>query len=235
MTMVNRWVCTGNVVIFFLLVTVTSMLMFQSTKMVLCTLIGHIQNAPWLSHCNNDLSSDGKYLISFDDSLEGIADSVNNLRLLLPELKIHHTFHLLKVVAVSSVSMKDFHLIQSLSSVTHIEPDNYVEAMRVQKLNNVTTSWGIDRIDGKLDNKYHYAYTGRGVRVYIIDSGVQINHVEFNPKAKNNTTKRRARCGKNFRNDLGESCDDEWGHGTHVAAIIGMYKSKVFVLFNQRG
>ena len=84
-------------------------------------------------------------------------------------MKIRRIFPHLNVVAVSVVSF-----------VTYLEPDYSVEAMRIQKLQNVTTSWGIDRIDGKLDNKYQYSYNGKDVRVYIIDSGIQINHDEFN-------------------------------------------------------
>lgn len=164
---------------------------------------------------------DGYFVISFDDNTENITERITYLRQLIPEVKIRHVFPHLKAISISTLSMKYLHFIQSVAKVTSIEPDYDVEAMRVQRLKNETTSWGIDRIDGKIDNKYHYAYTGRGVRVYIIDSGIKINHNEFNTLSNNNTTKRRARCGKNLRKDLGENCSDEWGHGTHVAAIIG--------------
>jgi hypothetical protein len=157
-----------------------------------------------MSLYNYRLSSDGNYLISFDDTLEGISECANYLRREIPELKISHIFKHLNAIVVSAVSMNDIHFIQSASCVVYVEPDYLVKAMRVQKLQNVSTSWGIDRIDGKLDNKYHYTYTGKGVRVYIVDSGIQVNHDEFNSLSDNNTTKRRAKCGKNLRIDLGE-------------------------------
>jgi subtilisin family serine protease len=188
-------------------------------------LITHRKNAVLVSVYNNALSSnDGTYIIRFDSSYRGITESVKQMRLVLPGLKIHHTYRQLNAIAVLSVSFEDYFTIQSLSHVTHIEPDYFVEAMRVQNLQNDTKSWGIDRIDGKLDNKYHYAYTGKGVRMYIIDSGIQVNHDEFIASSEKNVTKQRARCGKNLRKDLGENCYDEWGHGTHVAAIIGKLK-----------
>lgn len=31
----------------------------------------------------------------------------------------------------------------------------------------------------------------------------------------------RVSCGINLRENLNETCEDEWGHGTHVAGIIG--------------
>jgi Subtilase family len=166
-------------------------------------------------------SSEGYYVICFDDNIDNITERTNYLQQLIPELKIRHVFPHLKAIAISTLSMKHLDYIQAVAKVTSIEPDYIVEAMRVQKLQNITMSWGIDRIDGKIDKKYQYEYTGKGVRVYIIDSGIKLNHDEFNTLSQNNTTKRRAKCGKNLRKDLGENCNDEWGHGTHVAAIVG--------------
>ena len=194
--------------------------------------IQHVQadtnQQQFFANYHSAAAAEGNYLIGFEDSVENITTSTNDLQQLIPQLKIRHIFPCLKAISVSTLSTKHAHFIQSVSTVAYIEPDDTVEAMRVQKLQNVTTSWGIDRVDGKIDQRYHYAYTGRGVRVYIIDSGIQVSHNEFqttvSQKNNNNvttTTKQRARCGKNLRNDLGENCNDEWGHGTHVAAIIG--------------
>ncbi|RLV93547.1 Subtilase-type proteinase RRT12 [Spathaspora sp. JA1] len=52
-------------------------------------------------------------------------------------------------------------------------------------------------------------YLGRGVNAYVIDSGVQINHPEFQNRASSGI-------------DLtGEGSGDVNGHGTHVAGLIG--------------
>ncbi|KAL0479554.1 subtilase-type proteinase [Acrasis kona] len=71
--------------------------------------------------------------------------------------------------------------------------------------NNVT--WGLDILDGVLDHKYVYEGDGSGVDVYIVDSGIDVNHKEFEGRAK-----------WGYPNDHQE---DEMGHGTHVAGIIG--------------
>ena len=81
-------------------------------------------------------------------------------------------------------------------------------------------TWGLDSIDGDRDKRYHYALTGSGVRVYVLDSGIKFNHKEF--RRAGNPNESRAWCGINLREDLGDDCDDDYGHGTHVSAIIGM-------------
>lgn len=115
----------------------------------------------------------------------------------------------------------------------------HARVMTQDEFNNTSSStndpqktWGLDRLDGALDLNYSSNFlagaTGAGVRAYIIDSGIQSTHYEFTNYLINNTnattkTKNRTRvtCGKNFRADLGEDCNDEWGHGTFAAALIG--------------
>jgi subtilisin family serine protease len=79
-------------------------------------------------------------------------------------------------------------------------------------------TWGIDRIDqrkGPLDSKYMYEYTGSGVNAYVIDTGINFYHEEFEG---------RAVPGFDAFSD-GKNGSDCQGHGTHVAGTIG---SKTF-------
>lgn len=70
-------------------------------------------------------------------------------------------------------------------------------------------AWGVDRIDQRaraFDGAFRSAYTGQGVTVHVVDSGVS-PHAEFG---------NRLRSGFSAVND-GNGTRDCHGHGTHVA------------------
>lgn len=71
--------------------------------------------------------------------------------------------------------------------------------------------WGLDRIDQRnrpLSGTYTYNFTGSGVRVYVIDTGIRTTHNEFGGRASN------------VFDAFGGSGADCHGHGTHVSGTI---------------
>ncbi|MFD1828611.1 S8 family peptidase [Streptomyces desertarenae] len=101
----------------------------------------------------------------------------------------------------------------------------YVEANRTERGDDlpaglgardvqVAPAWGLDRIDQRdlpLDAAYAYGTEASNVTAYIVDSGINIAHEDFEG---------RASYGYNFV-DGTRTASDCHGHGTHVAGTVG--------------
>jgi len=70
-------------------------------------------------------------------------------------------------------------------------------------------TWGLDLIDGNVDGSYTYTGDGSGVRIYIVDTGVDATHREFGSRVVDGFDA--------FGQNLDQT--DCNGHGTHVAGI----------------
>jgi serine protease len=103
----------------------------------------------------------------------------------------------------------------------NLDPDPEVDSSEiVPSRDDWPQSWGIDRINQfelPLDHRYSPRFEGRGVHVFVLDTGVLPSHVEFED---------RMGIGANcIAND--DACDellrtvDRQGHGTHVACTVG--------------
>jgi len=86
-----------------------------------------------------------------------------------------------------------------------LEQDTVVEPLAV-------SSWGLDRIDQAnlpLNDDYTSTYTGQGVTVFIVDTGVNAAHVDFGGRATQAI------------DYTGEGNADRNGHGSHCAGTVG--------------
>jgi len=95
--------------------------------------------------------------------------------------------------------------------VTAVEP---VGVLRLQTT-QTDPPWGVDRLDQRslpLSRSFTAAGTGRGVRVYVVDSGINPRHVDFGS---------RVIAGFDAFDMFGDGRLDCNGHGTHVAGTIG--------------
>jgi subtilisin family serine protease len=112
--------------------------------------------------------------------------------------------------------------LSQIEGVEHVGRDHLVS------IEQATQSWGLDRIDQQNpepDGKYNSTFSGRGVSVYIVDTGIRITHQDFSGRASvaydavddddniytPSTSDRRVEID-------GLDCQ---GHGTHVAGTVG--------------
>jgi hypothetical protein len=111
-----------------------------------------------------------------------------------------------------------FALSATPAAVARLRADDRViaiEADRVLSANGTQSNatWGLDRVDQRhlpLDGTYRYGQSGRGVSVYVIDSGVS-PHQQFGSRLRSGFT--------SVADGLGTR--DCVGHGTHVAGTVG--------------
>ncbi|HEX4870905.1 MAG TPA: S8 family serine peptidase [Nevskiaceae bacterium] len=109
-------------------------------------------------------------------------------------------------------------LLQTLPGVLHVEPDQTIRLDATQ----ANPGYNLDRTDQRnlpLDQSFTYPDgAGQGVHVYVIDTGINPNHVDFTG---------RIGTGRNFAPDGGgllgggtvdpNNVVDCNGHGTHVS------------------
>lgn len=77
-------------------------------------------------------------------------------------------------------------------------------------INQQNFDWGINHVEAPL--AWQQGYTGRGVNIAVLDTGIERNHPDLIDNIKG---------GVNFTSSDRNDWNDREGHGTHVAGIIG--------------
>ena len=96
--------------------------------------------------------------------------------------------------------------------VAYVECNQIVTIAQDQCVDQPNVLWNLDRISEvllDLDGHYYYpSSAGQGVNAYVIDTGIQINNVDFEGRASWGFAVDRQNVDGN-------------GHGTHVASTVG--------------
>lgn len=154
------------------------------------------------------------YIVVLDDSVVGekglysIAPYIADDMASTYHGKLKHVYqHAINGFA-AEMSEEDAERLSEDFRVKFVEEDAVMTADATQ--NN--PPWGLDRIDQRnrpLSGTYTYNFTGSGVRVYVIDTGIRTTHTQFAGRASN------------VFDALGGNGADCNGHGTHVAGTVG--------------
>lgn len=149
-----------------------------------------------------------KYIVKFKDS--GASASVDSVLSAISASADHVFEHVFKGFA-GELTPEALESLRNHPDVDYIEPDTIVTVDGFVSQENAT--WGLGRISHRAhDGSTTYVYdesAGAGTCAYVIDTGIDVNHPEFEG---------RATWLVNFGDD---EDTDGYGHGTHVAGTIG--------------
>jgi subtilisin family serine protease len=153
----------------------------------------------------------GQYIVMLKDQERGDHSVAGVLAELLVGIyggKIKHIYkHAINGFAVQMPEEAAL-LLSEDPRVEYVEADGTIHTGATQ----TGATWGLDRIDQRdrpLNGSYVYNFTGSGVRVYVIDTGIRTAHTQFGG---------RASVSYDALGGNGQDCN---GHGTHVAGTIG--------------
>ncbi|KAF2825133.1 subtilisin-like protease-like protein [Ophiobolus disseminans] len=126
---------------------------------------------------------------------------------------VEHEFHIGTFKAyVGSFDATTIEELKALPEVLVVEQDYIMTTSAL--VTQEDAPWGLARISSRAKGSTSYVYddsAGEGTFSYIVDTGIFIDHVDFNG---------RAVWGANLVPNNTFDTDNQ-GHGTHVAGIIG--------------
>ena len=131
--------------------------------------------------------------------------------------QIKYTYHIVDAIA-ASIPQKAIDALQKNPNVRYVELDGTVYALDAE----LDNSWGVDRIDAE---EVWTTYTGKGVNVAIIDSGIDNNHPDLNVEDGVNFVSKPS-----WKIPDPNKWDDDYGHGTHVAGIVAALNNGIGVV-----
>ncbi|XP_022092859.1 uncharacterized protein LOC110980470 [Acanthaster planci] len=182
---------------------ISSSIIMKFLLLLLSVVLVHTGLAPL--HKSNHRSVPDSWIIKIKDfdQVDQVADDIISqfARIRSPIPSMTKLRHLLPVI---TMKIPAFLLdeIRAIDGIEYIEMDYIVPLAAYQ--NN--PPWGLDRLDSRsgVDGFYNYnpSVQGKGVDIYVVDTGVQVTHKAFGGRAS-----------------VLYGLPDNRGHGTHCAGI----------------
>ncbi|KHN98377.1 subtilisin-like protease [Metarhizium album ARSEF 1941] len=149
---------------------------------------------------------EGKYIVKMktDARLASVPSAISSIA-----ADADHTYSQFFHGFAASLTADELAKLRSDPNVDYIEQDAVVTITDTQE----DAGWGLARLSSQKPNSTTYTYdssAGEGTCAFVIDTGVEADHPEFEGRAK---------FLKNFAGD-GDDTDGN-GHGTHVSGTIG--------------
>ena len=139
-----------------------------------------------------------KYIVTTSDDAQVHANALNTF-----------TFGGMNQGYIAELSYEEAQQVAQMAGVLSVEEDGVMKTMDVQQ----DAEWGLTRISHRVSGADAFLYphnAGEGVTVYVVDTGINVEHEEFEG---------RAMMGQDFTEDA-DGIDGN-GHGTHCSGTIG--------------
>ncbi|MEV0443807.1 S8 family serine peptidase [Streptomyces spectabilis] len=151
----------------------------------------------------------GRYIVTLDPSVPSDR-AAEQWR-----LPVRQTFRKVLNGFSADLTARQLRTVRRLPGVAAVEQVGIISGPRSttwRRAADPTASWGLDRIDQRrlpLDGTFTPGEDGEGTTAYILDSGIDLDHVAFEG---------RASLGYDAFGGDGRDC---YGHGTSVASLAG--------------
>ncbi|CZQ82541.1 S8 family peptidase [Trichococcus collinsii] len=133
-------------------------------------------------------------------AFKGLGGDVSNVFTIIPAIS-------------GRLPAKAIEALKNNPQVEVVELDYTVQALEYSAENELGNSWGADHINA--DAALASGYSGEGIKVAVLDSGVNFNHFDL----RDNFDFSANELGYDFVSD-DLFPEDVYGHGTHVAGIL---------------
>lgn len=171
-----------------------------------------IHQAPLVIQPNSEIIPNEFIVVLRQDSQEKVEQAIDQL-LMAEHIDQSQLLHRYSIGFAARLEQGQLDLLRSHQEIDYIEPNQVVYALEAASEQDNPPSWGLPRIhqrEFRSRSVYRYPVSGgANVDAYVIDTGIYVDHKDFEGRAKWGFTAPR-----------GDTDTDGNGHGTHVASTI---------------